>query len=339
MIYGFKSGDMTVAAAGTSIVELEGFYQKFAEIDGNADCFVEHRATTFMDHLGDADFKGFKHPVYVFTHADPAQQDAFVAAHEIALNGRNFCVDRHADMMREVEKDPYDAQDIRTISEMHDLEAADRWDTRTDEQKELDAKYKALAKDAKARGDMSGDSFDPNQNKEKKGQVHVTDVRLHHDADGEIVIDEVLGVKGLYEEEGTEIDHEAAARMEAERQAAIAAALAVPRPWHDGTIVNLSDAERAELPKQYEAKEFLMCGEHSHERGTYITITPRSYFDAHGKPWDGKLEIGHLLPADVKEVEDGLYHTKSRNWLEISHVLADMGFKESLLLQIWLNNQ
>ena len=116
--------------------------------------------------------------------------------------------------------------------------------------------------------------------------------------------------------------------------------IAPPRPWNDRAkeITAMAKDEKAANWKTVVGKEFYITGNYSLALGTIIYITPKSYFDAKGQFWGKSLNIDHLLPVDFKEVSPGKYASKSRDWNHISYEMARRGFRENMMLQIYLNN-
>ena len=116
-----------------------------------------------------------------------------------------------------------------------------------------------------------------------------------------------------------------------------------PRPWNAEAplLAHLTDEEREENEKAINAKEFIFSGSWNHEnRITTIYIQPKEYFKEWKDFWnDESLPIGHLLPEHLKEVEPGVYETKSQNYNDMTFELCKRGFEESNALRLWLNNQ
>lgn len=116
-----------------------------------------------------------------------------------------------------------------------------------------------------------------------------------------------------------------------------------PRPWNAeaSLLPHLSDEEREENEKAIRAKEFVFSGSWNHEkRLTTIYIQPKEYFLQWKDFWnDESLPIKHLLPDHLKEVEPGVYETKSLNYNDLTFDLCKRGFEESNALRLWLNNQ
>jgi hypothetical protein len=114
-----------------------------------------------------------------------------------------------------------------------------------------------------------------------------------------------------------------------------------PRPWNFRAkeISKMSKAEKEANWKTLSGKEFLITGRYrGADKGTIVYIVPLTHFKATGTMWKKPLNIGRILPQDVEEIEPGVYRTMSRDWNKLSYDLASRGFKESLKLQLYLNN-
>lgn len=117
--------------------------------------------------------------------------------------------------------------------------------------------------------------------------------------------------------------------------------IAPPRVWNDraAEIDGMNEEERTANDKTMTGAEFIYCGKyHGAQDGCIIYVTPKSYFDEHAEMYPKPLDIAHLLPADLKEIEPGVYQTKSRDWVNLSFDLGRRGFVESMWLQLYLNN-
>jgi hypothetical protein len=113
-----------------------------------------------------------------------------------------------------------------------------------------------------------------------------------------------------------------------------------PRPWNfRGPEIRKMNAEAKRLNvKSMSPKEFIFVGSyHDAQHGTVIYITPASYFRDKGKMWEKPLDIAHILPRDIEELNPGVYRTRSRDWNNVSFDLHSRGFKENLMLQLYLN--
>lgn len=194
-LYGYKKPiNVTVVGAALSKAEFQAWFEAATTADGDK-LYVEVQETDMMMHLTDDEFQPFSASVFIFQHTDAAQQEAFIAKHEILIGTHARCVDRNSDMVNYDAPDPWlNTDDTRTIAEIHGLDKEDRWDKRTDEEKAADAEMKKMMDELKKKGELSNDdSFSPT--KKKDGDVHVTDIRTSVNADGTVEIDNVLAVK------------------------------------------------------------------------------------------------------------------------------------------------
>lgn len=126
--------------------------------------FNEVYTSTFLDHMTQASYKGFKHAVYAFYHNDEAQREAFVAEHGIQEVKSEPARDRHLDMLHRTkvaheEATQTEEEKNMTIEERFGLDKEDPWDRRSDEEKEEDQKMKDEMKKMREAGELSGDSF------------------------------------------------------------------------------------------------------------------------------------------------------------------------------------
>jgi len=113
----------------------------------------------------------------------------------------------------------------------------------------------------------------------------------------------------------------------------------LPRPWNENADVynNLSEEEKNENRKKWKAREFYFCsGGYSIEKGCFAYFVPKKWFDEHECLFPESLNIEHLLPHDLKEIEPGLYNTKSRNR---DSLITDLQrkFTENLMLNMYVN--
>lgn len=198
MLYGYfrEPGPTTVVTAAIFKSVLADFLKRASE---RPDLYVSMEEPDFMTIMTDEEFQKFKSEVTVFQHASVEQQQEFVDYFNLLICPFHTAVHRQKEMLEADEPDPYDASDERTLEEIYGLTEHDPFDQRTDEQKEQDAAFKEAIKQARKDGQISDESFKP---REKKGKnVHVTDVRAHTDADGNVQIDRILAVKDNDESE------------------------------------------------------------------------------------------------------------------------------------------
>lgn len=166
MRYGFTNGLTTTVSASTTVSDFESWYELIAEQPDN---YVSTKKSSFVDHIRDPNFKGYKHAAYIFEHADEAQQAAFLNANVITVVSVARALDFHNDMLAEkrgsLGYSDDDLSDRRTLEEMHlQGEQGDRWDKKTEEQKAAAAQgQKQIDQMRKRVGDaVTGSSFDPN---------------------------------------------------------------------------------------------------------------------------------------------------------------------------------
>lgn len=194
MLYGYsrEPGHQTVITAAIFKSVLADFLERASK---RPDLYVSMEEPDFMTSMTDDQFKMFKDGVTVFEHDSAEQQQAFVDEFGILMGSFARSIDHHNAMLVADEPDPYDVSDERTLEEIHGLTENDPWDVRTDEEKEQDAAFKEAIKQAKKDGQISDESFKPREKKKNDKSVHVTDVKAHRDADGNLEIDRILAVK------------------------------------------------------------------------------------------------------------------------------------------------
>lgn len=182
MLYGYTRDNVTVIGAASTVVELEGWYQKVMEdVSG---LFSTRRETEFLDHLTNPEFMGYKHPAYIFEHISVDEQNAFITQHEVKIMQPMQVKDFMLDMMSLVDdslRSGFDLRDSRTIGEISGLdgdEVFDPWDKRTEKEK---AAAKAMEKRTdelrKRLGDhVTGQSFDPNPRSGGTDGIKITEI-------------------------------------------------------------------------------------------------------------------------------------------------------------------
>jgi hypothetical protein len=191
-LYGYKKdATTTIVGAALNKQEFNEFYEAATEL------YSDRYKSDMMMHLTDPEIQGFQAEVAIFEHADSAQQDAFITKHDILIGTRQRAVDRNADMVNYDAPDPWlNVDDERTIEQIHGLDKEDRWDKRTDEERDADRQMKKMMDDLKKKGELSNDdSFSPRKDEPKEGDVRVTDIRTTAHADGSVTVDNVLAVK------------------------------------------------------------------------------------------------------------------------------------------------
>ena len=433
MLYAIENELATLVCAADSLVEFEDFVSKVDTTVVTVESLnvISADYADMMEMLTEDIYQGFQKAPLVVIHADTESQKEFQERFDISVGKRNFVIAKQVSMLEAIALDPWHETDGRTIEEIHDLTDNDKWDRRTDEERDEDEAMKKAYNDAKANDGLSGDSFGPNLDRKKKTpEVIITDIHSHRQADGEVILDRVLSVKGLHDKDEdqpvSEIDDElvidlggiiaiyhkvevTGAKLEDINPCLVAADFDIeesavvkrnsstgcwfalmrqyqaeqvgkaleeagfdvevyavndagerlvpkgvqivteeiegeqqPRPWNyrSKEIGKMKAAEKRENIKTMSPKEFIFVGNYENaQKGTIIYITPRLYFNEHGKMWPKPLNIEHLLPADIKELAPGVYRTHSRDWNKVSYDLNARGFKEQIGLQIWLNNQ
>jgi hypothetical protein len=202
MLYGFRRGRTTIVAAATTVPEIDKFYADAAG-RANDNLYVDEHVADFMEMMSDDDISKFKKPPYIFEHSDDAQAERFAAEFSIQIGSLNATLNAHTKMMDTLPPDTAsgdDASDNRSIAEIHALDWHDPHDFRTDEQKKQDEKYRQIGAAAAARGELSGESFSPDQGPTDPN-ARITDVTVGFNPDGSFRIDSAFGVKGMDDEE------------------------------------------------------------------------------------------------------------------------------------------
>jgi len=182
MLYGYTNGNVTVVGAATSVMELEGWYQRvMEEVSG---LFSSRRETEIMDLFTNSEFTGYQHPAYIFTHISDDEQNSFIETHEIKIIPSMHVKDRMLDMMALVNDDlrsGFDLRDSRTIGELAgiaDESAHDPWDKRTEAEKEAAKSNEKRTDELRKRlGDhVTGQSFDPNPRSGSQDGLKITEI-------------------------------------------------------------------------------------------------------------------------------------------------------------------
>lgn len=187
-LYGYKKdGNTTIVGAALNVQEFNDFLERATDLNTGVEL------SDMMMHLIDPEFQGFAASVAVIAHADAQQQDEFIEKYEILIGSRQRAVDRSIDMVNYDIPDPYDMDDSQTIEQMYGLDKEDRWDRRSDEEKELDAAMKEQIDQMRKKGELSND--DSFSAKKKENGVYVTDINVHANADGSFAGANVIAVK------------------------------------------------------------------------------------------------------------------------------------------------
>lgn len=444
MLYGITDGDTgLIVAAADEPTEFDAFA---SALPGD-DLLSAWEFAGTIEMLTEARFKGFKRPPLVISHTDGAQRDTFVAKHSIELCLPNALRDKQRHMLLVNAPDRYatrpESERGKTLAEIHGLTERDRWDRRTEEQKEFDAKMKAMAEEMRKKGELTGSSFGPGAatgadgvtpketSKPKDGDesdIHVSEVKAHRAPDGSIIVTGVTAHKAPDEEDPTkaaddddmtvesngiiavfhrvtvtgaklaeiipvlaeaDIDLVAQAVMVRNNTAGCWAAMprqiqaekivevltekgfaaehravndkgeillpkgtkvaeaedpaTLTRPWNAATKAAWDALDGDALKnatKGIEGDEIIFCGHYDRDRRiSRVWIVPKSYWDANQQMYPESLPIGHLLPQDLTEETPGVYTSNTRDLHVVTFDLHRRGMKESLMFQIWLNNQ
>jgi hypothetical protein len=197
MLYGIKDGTTTtIIAAADSVAELEAFFAAARDANTNYEDLIQ---PGLIEWMSDDRYSRYKKPPYVAEHSSSEQRELFIAEYNITILKPNALVSKHTAMLETLKVDPYaaDYNDERTLEEILGIKDEDPWDTRTEEEKAADLerqqKYKELADEAKAKGNLSGESFSVPQDSD----INITDARVTQNADGSYDYD-LLAVKGLH---------------------------------------------------------------------------------------------------------------------------------------------
>jgi hypothetical protein len=487
MRYAYVQNDVAIIGAADSLVEFDAFQAELSNAN------VAYKEPSFKDMLTDPLYSSLTRPPLLVIHATAEDRAEFFSKYDISEVKKNALINKHGDMLAEVQENPYAADSStggKSIFDLHNLGTNDRWDKRTEAEKEADAEMKKRYDEAAKKGELSGgDSFkgatagNSNPAAPKKGGAQITDIRTTVNADGSVTIDNILGVKGLYDKEvlsrsdaiaklsavegetrdltalsndelgealktaelvkendfegvfadedprfvpepvdpdseeyeidaagmiaiyhkvdvigdkldkvrtvlligDITLDDEATVarncphgswfatprQLRAEEMAKVLtdAGLMVkvyavndkgerlapegvqviteeaeadgPRPWNSRSkeLTKMSKEELEEVLKSYDPAEFIYTGKYrGAQDGTIVYIAPRSYFEKNDELYPFPLGINHILPADLKEVEPGVYVSMSRNFTNIQFELAQKGMKESMYLRLLINN-
>ncbi len=192
MLYAYCPNETkTIVAAALNREKFNAWFEAAGE-----ELSSERYETSFMDHLSNEEFIGFRTTVFVFEHRNVAEQAKFIEKHELLVGTRTRAIDRHTDMVNYDAPDPYDINDVRTIEEIYNLKQEDKYDKRTDEEKASDAQMKKLMDEARKKGEVSDDSFAPRKEVNAgDDKMYVSDVRTLANTDGSVHDVKILGHK------------------------------------------------------------------------------------------------------------------------------------------------
>lgn len=153
----------TLVAAADTIEEFTAFTGAVVGQEENRN-WEETYASTFLNHMQDQLYKGFKHSVLAVYHTDEAQRDAFWMEWPLEEKQSQPLRDRHLDMLHNKRQEIREATETeedkaKTIEERTGLDKHDPFDRRSEEEVEADNKMKEQMKEMRKKGDLSGDSF------------------------------------------------------------------------------------------------------------------------------------------------------------------------------------
>ena len=117
-----------------------------------------------------------------------------------------------------------------------------------------------------------------------------------------------------------------------------------PRPWNDRSAEwhALSDEDKEKNRKTWKGKEFLVTGTDMHPLGIVIWVTPESYFRKHGTAYPERIDIKHLLPDFMREIEPWTFYCtdESKDWNTVSFLVENKAkFQDDLDFTVWHNNR
>lgn len=229
MLYGYRetvdNRVATLVVAGDTKNEFRNFLEVasgqvamgFKHGDDTPSNFEEMYTSLFLQHMTEELYKGYKMPVHVFYHTSDEQRELFITEFQIrevkSAQGR----DRQTDMafaeqqaIRNAEKDALRTAEekgeeisnnaTKTIEELYGLDKEDKWDRRSEAEKQEDAEMRQKIKELQKEGKMSGDSFtggkhDKKAKPEDTGNVHVTDIVGETQSDGSFDINNIRAIK------------------------------------------------------------------------------------------------------------------------------------------------
>ncbi len=152
------------------------------------DAICENHETTVMPiftMMMDAEYGAMmKLPPQIISFGDEVEMNDFIKSYDISVIPKSYAAFEFKKMIM------IGDDDGRTIREVHNLDEHDPWDTRTEEEK--------APKGAAQAKDKDKDSTDGSWGADKKpsSSIRVNGIKAHVDADGNVVIDEVVVTKG-----------------------------------------------------------------------------------------------------------------------------------------------
>jgi hypothetical protein len=187
MLYGYIRDQELIVVAADSMVEFDSFPKA-----------IEHETIRpeVVDMMMDDFFQRLRVPPFIVFGVNI---DTVGVPVELKLPNR--LISLHNQMISDLMDDPYAAEiteDRRKIGEIHGISEVDKWDQRSDEEKEKEKadaeKMKKVYDEAKKKGNLSGESFGPVPTT-KEDTVHVTDINVTIDDDGNVKVSDVTAVK------------------------------------------------------------------------------------------------------------------------------------------------
>lgn len=176
MLIGFQNGTTTFVVAASSVDVLTSWWNSLpSDFD---QLITDKRQADFVDLLAvDGGLFNWDTPIYIFEHTDSVTASRFIELNQIEIVSIHTLDDHRDVMVKDIVRDnPLALIDgsRETIRELHGLDEHDKWDTRTEAEKEQQIKIDKLQQQA---GDqLTGNSFSPRPSN-SKGAIKVTDVK------------------------------------------------------------------------------------------------------------------------------------------------------------------
>jgi hypothetical protein len=230
MLYGYRETVDNRVATLVVAGDTKNEYRNFIEVasgqvangyrhgDDSPSNFEEMYTSLFLQHMTEELYKGYKMPVYVFYHTSNEQRELFITEFEIREVKSAAGRDRQTDMqfaeqqalrnaekeaLRKAEESGEEVENgaTKTIEELYGLDKEDKWDRRSESEKQEDAEMRQKIKELQKEGKMSGDSFTGGKHdkkakaEENPGNVHVTDIVGNTQSDGSFDISNIRAIK------------------------------------------------------------------------------------------------------------------------------------------------
>lgn len=187
MIYAFTRNNETFLVALAN-----GTHKEFMNVMKDiVDVTSELSEVDIIEQMMDDELAKFSRTIFALAAKDEQTLQDFNSTHGVILLHPARALDKHNDMIRAEEPDPYDVNDKRTVAELTGTDDHDPWDKRSEEEIEEDKKMKEIIEQMKKDGKVSEESFSP----VTKDGVRVTDIRTVINKDGSISVDNVLARK------------------------------------------------------------------------------------------------------------------------------------------------